>query len=357
MSAALPNKSVLINALRGAFVADAASLGTHWIYDPKEMLKSVPSAEEPEFKDPPTPSFYSAEEFPGHYDVAGKLSPYGEQLLFVTEYLANLDKSLKTLNGEDMSQAFDSFLNSYTGRPDHAMKDFQENRKASKKFPDSGAKDNQAHCFVKALPVTCMFLGQSNLLDEVETAIRVHQNDDMAVEFGQASAKVLQHVMMGNSLSSALELLVANDGDVKKNVERAKSYSGKAESSLEALLLDVSHEIMKDKPDSPFYDLAGRSCALPGSFLVPAYLFSQPEQLSYESALRQNILGSGDTCGRCIWLGSVMSVVNNGVPESWLSNMHPDTMKQIDSVVDKLVSKLVENGIVSDAKSGDDKEL
>ena len=29
-------------ALRGAFIADAASMGTHWIYDPQEMAKAVP---------------------------------------------------------------------------------------------------------------------------------------------------------------------------------------------------------------------------------------------------------------------------------------------------------------------------
>lgn len=60
--------------LLGAFVADAASMPTHWIYDPEEMMKSVSSIEAPEFKSPATPKFYSSAEFPGHYE-SGSLSP------------------------------------------------------------------------------------------------------------------------------------------------------------------------------------------------------------------------------------------------------------------------------------------
>jgi hypothetical protein len=103
------------------------------------MAEKVPSPEAPEFKDPPTPSFYTAEEFKGHYGP-GMLSPYGEQLLFVTEHVA----SKGTVDGADLSQAmFEWIESSYTGRQDSAMKAFLENMKADKKFPECGADDNQ----------------------------------------------------------------------------------------------------------------------------------------------------------------------------------------------------------------------
>jgi hypothetical protein len=59
------NEDSIKAAIRGAFVADAASMGTHWIYDPDEMAKEVSSQDAPEFKDPPTPRYYSADEYPG----------------------------------------------------------------------------------------------------------------------------------------------------------------------------------------------------------------------------------------------------------------------------------------------------
>ena len=129
----------ILSAVRGAFVADAASMGTHWIYDPKEMAKAVSSLEEPEFKDPPTPQFYSSKEFPGHYEK-GMLSPYGEQLLFVTEYCA----SGKTIEGAQMSEAFKEWATTFGGRPDHATTQVLENlEKEDGKWPNCGANDDQ----------------------------------------------------------------------------------------------------------------------------------------------------------------------------------------------------------------------
>lgn len=119
-------------------MADAACMGTHWIYDPLEMAKAVPSLTEPEFKTPPTPSFYSSKEFPGHYGP-GQLSPYGEQLLFVTEYV--MDHS--TLDGAKMSQALVKWAKTFGGRPDHALSTLVQNIENGKVWPDCGADDSQ----------------------------------------------------------------------------------------------------------------------------------------------------------------------------------------------------------------------
>ena len=108
-------------AIRGAFVADAASMGTHWIYDPIEMVKEVPSLDAPEFKDPPAPRYYTAEEFPGHYQSVGMLSPYGEQLLFVTEYCGTY-KSVRAPG--HMSEKMKAWAETFGGRQDHATKFF-----------------------------------------------------------------------------------------------------------------------------------------------------------------------------------------------------------------------------------------
>ena len=63
-----------MKAIKGAFIADAASMGTHWTYDPAEMLKLLTDKAVPEFRDPPAPQFYSEKEFSGHYKF-GMLSP------------------------------------------------------------------------------------------------------------------------------------------------------------------------------------------------------------------------------------------------------------------------------------------
>ena len=102
-------------AIRGAFIADAASMGTHWIYDPAEMRSTVLDTITPEFRQPPSPKFYSATEFPGHYEH-GMLSPYGEQLLFVTEYVAT-SSSQESFSGAAMSKAMLEWGETFGGRP------------------------------------------------------------------------------------------------------------------------------------------------------------------------------------------------------------------------------------------------
>lgn len=137
-------KARAIAAIRGAFIADSASMGTHWIYKPNEMRKAVPSVDAPEFKDPPTPRYYSSEEFPGHYG-SGMLSPYGEQLKFVTEYVAS-SSSDEDVNGPSVSKAMFEWATTFGGRLDHATKVFLENMKKedqSGQWPNCGANDEQ----------------------------------------------------------------------------------------------------------------------------------------------------------------------------------------------------------------------
>jgi len=151
------------NAIRGAFVGDAAAMGTHWIYDPAEMAKAVPSVDAPEFKDPPTPSFYSSKEFPGHYEK-GMLSPYGAQLMFATKYTATVSE----VAGDSMSTAMLEWANTFGGRPDHATKTFVENMgKDDGKWPNCGADDNQGTTmYGTAQPSTQLTLPTSSLLHE-----------------------------------------------------------------------------------------------------------------------------------------------------------------------------------------------
>jgi hypothetical protein len=134
----LDTKTRLAAAIEGAFVADAASMGLHWIYDPKELLQSVKDRSAPEFQNPPTPRYYSSKEFPGHY-MAGMLSPYGEQLWFATDYCA----TRSSVDGQEMSAGFREWAESFGGRPDGATKEFLANVKSGKSWNECGANDNQ----------------------------------------------------------------------------------------------------------------------------------------------------------------------------------------------------------------------
>ncbi|CAM9977229.1 unnamed protein product, partial [Phaeothamnion confervicola] len=65
------------DAILGAFVADSATSGLHWIYDTSkidDLLKGERALEHPfEFYDPPSCPFYSS--------TVGNLSPWGHELV------------------------------------------------------------------------------------------------------------------------------------------------------------------------------------------------------------------------------------------------------------------------------------
>jgi hypothetical protein len=129
-------------------------------------------------------------------------------------------------------------------------------------------------------------------------------------------------------------------------------------SDLETLFVSLSNELMKGKEDSPFYNLAARSCALPGAFIGCAFLIQQylGKPNAYTAVIRANILGAGDTCSRAIFLGAVLSAAavatttddtNNDaehfIPEEWWQKINPNTEQRIHAAA-KMIANLSQPG-------------
>jgi ADP-ribosylglycohydrolase len=125
------------------------------------------------------------------------LSPYGELLLFRTQHIAATRQVDTTAMTEQLYEWAES---ANSGCEDGALKVFVESVKAGKTYPECGADDSQAICYMKVVPVTCLYAGKPELKQKVEQAIRVHQNNDVAVAFGVAAACVLERVLLTGSL-------------------------------------------------------------------------------------------------------------------------------------------------------------
>lgn len=128
----------VIAAIKGALLADAASMGTHNMADPDEVLKAVSSKEAPEFKDPPAPVGYSAADYPGHYG-SGMNSPWGEQLLFAIEYVGKQ----KLVAAGPMSVSLMKWAESFGGYQDEQLKDFMSCMKAGDRSVEICGKEDE----------------------------------------------------------------------------------------------------------------------------------------------------------------------------------------------------------------------
>lgn len=207
---------------------------------------------------------------------------------------------------------------------------------------------------MKIVPVTCLYAGKPELRDKVIEAIKVHQNNPKAFAFGLASARILESVLLGATLEEALNAF-AEKYDFESQTQKEQVVDafkrGKSSSTeiatLDALLLEVSHEVMKDNPDSPFYDLAGRSCGLPGAFIGPVYLLfkavAKGGDEAFTSAIRENILASGDTCSRAVLIGAVLaaSAPDAFPPVSWVQKVDPVVLAKIDAAANAIAELAV----------------
>ena len=221
---------------------------------------------------------------------------------------------------------------------------------------------------MKNIPVTCQYAGSPELIDKVTQAIQVHQNNPKAIAFGIVSARLLEAILLGAPLGEALATLEQNfpeelksyeaKEDVVKAFANGKRFGQQEGKSLDEIVLVVSHEMMKDKPDSPFYNLYGRSCALPGSFIGPIAQFykcatkgGSTTKDVYAAAIRENILASGDTCSRAIFVGATLAAAgvspskedddvvkwDDAIPEGWFEKMDQKTMDQIGEAIGLII--------------------
>jgi hypothetical protein len=84
---------------------------------------------------------------------------------------------------------------------------------------------------MKIVPVVGRYAGSDNVVENVVTAIRVHQNNPTAFAFGIVSARLLEAVILGAPLHEALETVQKNmagdmtqagiSDDVQKDVQEA----------------------------------------------------------------------------------------------------------------------------------------
>jgi hypothetical protein len=222
------------------------------------------------------------------------------------------------------------------------------------------------------------------LIQKVTEIIRVHQNNDTAVAFGVVAARILEAVILSSTEASLtpalllqaldtcldtvrgdLEVILGTDkseliGVVITAYQRAKTAATEY-ATLDELLLQLSHEKMKDQPENPLYDNAARACALPASFIGPVYQLYKVamssssdtvlEENVYIDAIRENILAAGDTCSRGVFVGAVLAAAI-AVPddkatsqfESFWEQVEMNTRTKVQSYADQIATpKLATN--------------
>jgi len=149
----------------------------------------------------------------------------------------------------------------------------------------------------------------------IESAIRVTNNNDVAVAVGLAAAKLLRAAIEYADIDRVLELASTIDRDpVAALVKQANS---KPDQTTPAATLEW-----------------GMACHLPEAF--PSMLHNVSRKASFADSIRQNIYAGGDSCGRSIMLGAILAACHaddaaRGVPIEWAERF--SELARVDSDV------------------------
>ncbi len=360
------------DAVLGAAVADAASLGLHWLYDQQHIRKLEPKA--PEYHQHVAQDYADVAGYYAHERrQRGESSQYGEQmkalLRSLSECSGQYDKSHHELC---FKEAF-GYGGTYIGYIDHPTKEALDNlaraehhalerayalpfnrddalkRKlvtkvlgclkqadgeALKKKVEAtvrrsdnddylvdhaqriademasvngyhGGDDRQLPALSCIPAILAFYYSEKNLPEIIESAVRVTHNNDDAVAFAQASAKLLATAI--------------NTGDIKRVIACANEIE---EKPTVALINDALSSLSSTTTDMTRQ--WGMACELKLGF--PSIVHNLATSNSYAHGVRQNIYSGGDSCGRSIVLGAVLAACfgvdgDRGIPESWLSKL------------------------------------
>ncbi len=298
-------------AMMGAAVADAATMGFHWLYVQARIAEVA--GDTPEFRAPNKADFQDANlEMRGYFAHGGKMpgepSHYGAQMMAMATAMSGQDG----YTAEAYAAAFRDWFDyggrwvGYTVRPTRATLLAMAAVAADEKpTTECGADDAQLPAISKLPVLVARHHDDPGLPGMVESAVRLTNNRDDSVAWGQATARLLVAAIQGASPADAVA--AARDGATDQIIAQIKAaHELKASTTAEVATAHALH------------------CQLEVAFPVLCHAILTAE--SFEGAVRANILAGGDNCGRSIPIGAVLGAcfagdAARGIPPGWTAKL------------------------------------
>ncbi|MFT5580578.1 MAG: ADP-ribosylglycohydrolase [Paraglaciecola psychrophila] len=370
------------NTILGALVADAATMGFHWLYSQSRIAEVAPS--QPEFR-APTASDYSGNVgyFAHGHKYPGEFSHYGEQARVMLDSMVANGASYDRHHYQDTFRDYFGYGGAYNGYIDRPTRETLDTIYRTE--ADALAQAND-------IPFDNIHNNKQGLLIKILAAAKRFQGDELAAQgatlaAAQPNAQQCQHYVTAliEALSGSMDYPGAADEQlpaisklpalvaryaaddnlqqlcesaikVTNNAPRALDY-GRVVTALLAQLVRgdsinaaIDNAVALASPATGEHlaqamnfdgDLqaAGRKFALHcdvGSGMASVFANLKSAQ-SYPDAVRANIYVAGDNCGRAVILGAACGAAfgiggERGIPQSWIDRLkdHKQLREHID---------------------------
>ena len=290
-------------AILGALVADAASLGTHWIYDVQRIAEATEANDgKPGFVPVDPENYVDVPAYFAHERRSdGMNTQYGTVLRLA---LQTIDQNNGRFDVAAYQGAFAETFGaggSYAGYIDRPTRGTLENIAAEQLTP-SGIDDDQLPALSSLPAVIAAHAGSGGLKARVKEAIEVTNVNPVA----EASAYLLTDLVL----------------DVASRTPVTEALSKAAENTDDILRPSLRAALTAESSDSVAYgETTGRACKL--EMALPLSFHILKHATSYQDAAERNILAGGDNAGRSIVIGTVMGAAygiegDRGIPLDWM---------------------------------------
>jgi ADP-ribosylglycohydrolase len=290
--------------LMGALIADAASLGTHWIYDPDRIAEiaarqngdiAFTPVDATNFEDVPAYFAHGARE-------NGMLTQYGEVLLLAINSMNATGGAFDVAAYQSAFVAHFGPGGTYQGYIDRPTRGALDNIFAEQS--PSGIDDDQNPAIARLPAIMARYHRDPALAQQITDAMQVTNINDVAAGYNTVFADVLARVLNGDALNDAL--------------------TAAAHSAPEPIKSDLSAALTSDAHTTDFAGEVGRACHLPTAGPVAFHVLKHAT--SYADAVNRNIFAGGDTSGRAIIIGAIAATVHGiatptGVPLAWVLSL------------------------------------
>jgi len=292
----------------GALVADAATMGLHWLYEP-ERIAAIADKTDPVFLAADRQHFEGAKGYFAHEGKhGGEPSQYGAVLALAMDSLVASEGKTDIA---DYQQRFLALFGpggdwkGYIDRPTRGTLANLGNAVGDETPHVTGIDDDQMPSLSPVPAVVAAGPNHADLEQRVTGMVRVTNDNSLASEAALITARLIQAMLHGEALHDALTNEADRAGDV-----------------LQPLLKEAL-----DKSDQPSVDVAGhfgRACHVHQGMPVVFHILSKAE--TYEDGVRENILAGGDSCGRSMALGAILSACQGfggerGIPLPWITRL------------------------------------
>jgi ADP-ribosylglycohydrolase len=277
----------------GSFVADALSLGVHWVYNTRVIDKKFGRVET--YYDPLT-SYHKGKH-------KGDFTHYGDQTLVLLKSVA----ACSGLDKEHFAESWRSFFETYDGYFDQATKATLQNMVAGKSILKCGSDSDDLGGASRIAPLCYAYHTDMEKLIETarfQTAL-THHNANV-LDSAEFFARLALNVLSGRKPSVAITEIT---NTYFKNTPIEESVYLGIESKSEDTRAVIAE--------------FGQACGFLVAFPSTIHLIVKYED-NLKEALIENVMAGGDSSSRGMLVGMVLGAYAglDAIPEGWQRQMN-----------------------------------